>query len=72
MLDASDNAKIRPLMEKLLAANQTTNIGAEFLTSQILVELLTEILFAAGAVNAAMFIKDKTSGLYSMSDIVSA
>ena len=29
-------------------------------------------LFAAGAVNAAMFIKDKTPGLYSMSDIVSA
>ena len=29
-------------------------------------------LFAAGAVNAAMFIKNKTSGLYSMSDIVSA
>ena len=62
VLDASDNAKIRPLMEKLLAANQTTNIGAEFLTSQILVELLTEILFAAGAVvspkiNLPQFIK---------------
>ncbi len=29
-------------------------------------------LFAAGAVNAAVFIKDKKPGLYSMSDIVSA
>lgn len=63
VLRASENPKIQLLMEKLLSANQSKSIGAEFLTSRILVELLTEILFTAGAVispkrNMPQFIKD--------------
>jgi len=50
VLDASKNPKIQLLMEKLLSANKSKSIGAEFLSSRILVELLTEILFTAGAV----------------------
>ena len=50
VLDTSGNPKIQLLMEKLLSANKSKSIGAEFLTSRILVELLTELLFTAGAV----------------------
>ncbi|WP_353423344.1 AraC family transcriptional regulator [Christensenella massiliensis] len=50
VLDTSGNPKIQLLMEKLLSANKSKSIGAEFLTSRILVELLTELLFTARAV----------------------
>lgn len=63
VLKAAPNPKIQLLMEKLLSANKSKSIGTEFLSSRILVDLLTEILFTAGAVvspklNMPQFIKD--------------
>ncbi len=60
-LNADSNPKIRLLLEKLVSVNKTKSIGAEFLSSKLLVDLLTEILFTAGAVispqaNAPAFI----------------
>ncbi len=49
-LNTAQNPRIRPLMEKLVSVNKTKSVGAEFLSSKLLVDLLTEILFTAGAV----------------------
>ncbi len=62
VLNVSENPKIQLLMEKLLSTNKSKSIGAEFLSSRILVDLLTEILFTAEAVvspklNMPQFIK---------------
>ena len=60
-LHTDENPKIHLLLEKLIAVNKTKSIGAEFLSSKLLTDILTEILFAAGAVispqaNAPAFI----------------
>ncbi|MEF9988722.1 MAG: AraC family transcriptional regulator [Christensenella sp.] len=50
VLNASQNPKIQLLLEKLLSANKSKSVGTEFLSSRILVDILTEILFTAEAV----------------------
>jgi AraC-like DNA-binding protein len=51
-LDVSSNPKISALLKKLVTINKSKSVGVEFLTSRLLVNLLTEILFAAGAVTS--------------------
>lgn len=40
------------MLEKLVAVNKSKSMGVEFLSSKLLVDLLTEIIFTAGAVTS--------------------
>ncbi len=52
VITIKENSSIFNIMHKLLKINETKSMGTELLSSQLLVELLTKILFAAGAVTS--------------------
>ena len=51
-LDVESNPRIAALLEKLVSINKSKSVGVEFLSSKLLVDILTEILFTAGAVTS--------------------